>query len=648
MRRYYKPPGLVAESDCLTAVPGPAAAAAATHCQDAKATSTPAAAAASADASARNSSLCLVRVIRKTSSGPGAEHCAQTSYAAAAASTALGRSPRRGSCHDIVELQLSVVPETIARLRTFPRPLHVVGVIGRARCGKSTLCNLIVDSFKRAAAAVAVDNASNSMPSSIATATASSTSSPEAHSSSVTQSTTVTAAAESDAAAFESKLDAAMAHTNAFRVAATTEAVTSGMWMWSEPIPIPDNNGSLLVLDTEGFHVGSEAITLQLTTLTALLSSALVVMCSGNPSNEELRVLTAVAHAIASQRDTSSGALAASFSTPRLIMYSKDLEVTWFKQHGFLQMDAYNSDEDDSESSLASVDFEATDFHQRMDTVLTEHWLGGSPSDSASRSDNVIACAAHIRGCFGPPLYVATAVAEDVDKFALKSSSRHSRGSLRSNSKSTFARSMRAVLARLRCLDNVPAKFVCSKPASGRDISDMLDRFIHSGAAALPSQAISMLHDIVLSEADRARSTAVAQLRSCISEMTESYGTALADFNADARVATERVVESFEQVLEGPSFADVPREARSKLVLELCSDLAAVVEDGAAVVRRRVAVRSTRAAEIQDAATTRSVAELARRFDNQAALEASLAAAAATERELEAQKRAVQAQLKPS
>lgn len=37
-----------------------------------------------------------------------------------------------------------------------------------------------------------------------------------------------------------------------FRVDATTNACTKGIWVWGEALPLPDRDGSVLFLDTEG------------------------------------------------------------------------------------------------------------------------------------------------------------------------------------------------------------------------------------------------------------------------------------------------------------------------------------------------------------------------------------------------------------
>ncbi len=128
-------------------------------------------------------------------------------------------------------IPLRVVPSAAALLASFPGPLYVIAIAGKARKGKSTLARLLVLLLMRLA------------PPGTYTAT--------------------------EIAAVAASAMFAVGHQ-------LNTVVTAGIDFWGEPIPRADGNGYWVVIDTEGTERGDDQLTAHLTAASVFLASTTV------------------------------------------------------------------------------------------------------------------------------------------------------------------------------------------------------------------------------------------------------------------------------------------------------------------------------------------------------------------------------------
>jgi hypothetical protein len=168
----------------------------------------------------------------------------------------------------LIDGDFKVVESTLDVLSRFAGPIYAVSVSGTARQGKSTLVNLLIPpaQFKRA--------------------------------------------------------------SKVFEVTAKTAACTRGVWIWSEPIPVPGGGaGSIVLIDTEGMGKGDNSVLSKITGFATLCSSVVVFNVDKDLNNQNLNELGTIV-GVAQALPASSRALL----LPELAVAIRDFRARFAKK----------------------------------------------------------------------------------------------------------------------------------------------------------------------------------------------------------------------------------------------------------------------------------------------------------------------------
>lgn len=182
--------------------------------------------------------------------------------------------------HDMLP-KMWVTEEGLAVLKSFPRGPHVrlrvVGVTGKARKGKSTICAALVRRFRRQVQ------------------------------------------------------DLRKEHM--FDTGHGRRTVTSGVWIWGEAIPIPreEGGGFLVIIDTEGTERGNDTTTAQLTAISCFLSGNLMLHVDGGVSNADLRGLMRL---VVTMKQSGMAGDTTRAMYPRLTICSRSMTPEWLEEEG--------------------------------------------------------------------------------------------------------------------------------------------------------------------------------------------------------------------------------------------------------------------------------------------------------------------------
>ena len=181
---------------------------------------------------------------------------------------------------EVKENKLYIVPSTVDILRqrfgTKNEPCQIIGLVGDSRLGKSTLCQLLVNQLHLTERKEEKDNKLNSR--------------------------------------FEAK--------NGDR------SVTSGIYIWSHPLTLPNGN-QVLLLDTQGTNRGNDSINVQIVSLTCMISSLLILNIEG-ALNESHRTLLFMIHRCLSKVTGSTPERRMMF--PKLLIRSREYRLDDFKR----------------------------------------------------------------------------------------------------------------------------------------------------------------------------------------------------------------------------------------------------------------------------------------------------------------------------
>ena len=140
---------------------------------------------------------------------------------------------------EVKEEKLVLNQTTIEILSHFPTPLHIFSITCFARAGKSSTLNFLL-----------------------------------------------------------SKLNVEITQERRFLSRAGDQSVTRGLWIWGSPLTLP-NGEHLLLLDTQGTGLGpNEAINLQLSALSCMLSSLVILNIHGGINEEHKSILDVIRHFI--------------------------------------------------------------------------------------------------------------------------------------------------------------------------------------------------------------------------------------------------------------------------------------------------------------------------------------------------------------
>ena len=110
-----------------------------------------------------------------------------------------------------------------------------------------------------------------------------------------------------------------------FKVVAGTKPVTSGIWMWGQPISLNDGT-SLILLDSEGTQRGRDSVTAIVTSLSAELASCVIINMKGGLNNSIINFSNKLAHTTTPLPS----------SKRELIYWCNDINETWKQQTGNL------------------------------------------------------------------------------------------------------------------------------------------------------------------------------------------------------------------------------------------------------------------------------------------------------------------------
>lgn len=138
-------------------------------------------------------------------------------------------------------------------------------------------------------------------------------------------------------------------------------SVTKGLWIWSQPIRLP-NGDYLLLIDTQGVGSGNESINTQLSTISCLLASVLIINMDGGLDETNRTLLFAIQNF--AQRLT--GVTGTDNVMPRLLFRTRNYDGSDFKRD-FKQELALDP-------SLATLPLNHPRLCQVLNAKLTRDW----------------------------------------------------------------------------------------------------------------------------------------------------------------------------------------------------------------------------------------------------------------------------------